>query len=174
MYAQKQEDKTYKISGFIILYSLLNLFVIAVSMLSFYILFEAVVIAVVQKVYLYAILYAFHVIFTIYNFHFTFNWSKNVILELIFELMSFIISLYCLIIFIAILYWSFAVEQNPEYISIVVVFCFLFFWVPGIQTWTYRLLKRARDTQQKSQVQKETKEYVVVDYANEPYFKPMI
>ena len=143
----KKESQIKSISEDI--HYVLNILMILLNILNFVFFFQLVILFYDRWIFL--TIYVVHIIFTVYNARYTFNYSRHIIIEGIFLSLSLVITFYALIMFGALLYWIAIAGKDisAEYTVAFIIFNFLFFGIPALETVTFRMLRSDRHSLEK-------------------------
>ena len=144
-----QNKNVESLNGIIMFW--VNLLAILVNLFVLFFLFEFAILMVENMQIPYIALYSVHVIFTLYNLLFTIHWSPHYIIEGVFTLISFVITIYSVVVSLVLFFWIWNQKPEPEYVVFIFLFVFVFFMIPMVQSITYRLYRQTRNITEKTQ-----------------------
>ena len=134
-----------------VIFSVINLGMISVNLVAYILLLELMILAAIDELYLFVGLYIFHITFTTYDFLYTIGCLGSGILHALFGFFSQIINLYTLMVFSLLLYWGLTVEKDQTVIIATYGFCGVFFGLPSIEAFIFRVLAQSSPRRQKHQ-----------------------
>ena len=128
-------------------WTVINSFVIVFNILMQFYLNETMFLLASQGEYQFLVLHFIHILFTVYNFIFTaFVWAPNNYFEGLMSLLSFFISAYSVAAMLVMTYWLIFLEHDTTGQAFAVIFITMYLVFPGVQSFTYRMLRRQRNS----------------------------
>ncbi len=125
----------------------INTVVIFLNFVTQFYLHQMMVLMATQGEFQFLVLHGIHIGFTIYNLFFTvLGHTPNHYFEGFMSLISFFITTYSIASIIVMTYWVFIYENYSTAQALAVVFITLFIVFPGIQSFTYRKYRSARNS----------------------------
>ena len=131
-----------------IIWIIINSFTILLNFTVQFYLHETMILLASQGEVQFLVLHGIHIFFTIYNLVFTVsNWYYSSYVEGFMSLVSFFITSYSIASVLVMTYWVLFIESEAQGQAFAVVFITMYIVFPGIQSFTYRMLRRARNSE---------------------------